>query len=115
MPGFDRTGPNGQGSRTGRGMGDCQGQGTVSRPMRGGGGAGFGGRRFGGQSFGAGGGRGMGMRMRNRFFAQAAQPEDNVAAEAIDELYDQVETLKEQIAKLTSHLEKAEPEKEQKA
>lgn len=105
MPGFDRTGPNGQGPKTGRGMGDCQVQETVNRPMRGGRGAGFGRRRFGGQGFGAGCGRGMGMKM---------QPDDNVAAEAIDELYNQVEALKEQIAKLTSPLEKTDPEKEQK-
>lgn len=114
MPGFDRTGPNGQGPKTGRGMGDCQVQETVNRPMRGGRGAGFGGRRSGGHSFAGGSGRGMGMRMRNRFFAQDSQTENNVAAEAIDELYNQVEALKEKINNLTSHLEKAESEKEQK-
>jgi len=114
MPGFDRTGPNGQGPKTGRGMGDCQVQETVNRPMRGGRGAGFGGRRSGGQGFGAGGGRGMGMRMRNRNLAQDPQIDGNVTNEALDELYNQVEMLREQVAELTSQLKKAEPDKEQK-
>ncbi len=33
MPTKDGTGPNGQGSRTGRGMGNCAGQGGNSRPF----------------------------------------------------------------------------------
>ena len=33
MPFGDGTGPNGQGPRTGRGMGNCAGQGGVGRPF----------------------------------------------------------------------------------
>lgn len=115
MPGFDRTGPNGQGPRTGWGMGDCSTQETTAQPMRGGRGRGMGRRGFGGQGFGAGGGRGMGMRMRNRFFAQNNVPIANAPTEEIDELYNMVETLREQVAELSSRLEKTDPDKEQKS
>ena len=50
MPGYDRTGPRGQGSMSGRGQGPCAGSGENIRP------------RFG--SFG-----GFGRGWRNRFFA----------------------------------------------
>ena len=50
MPFNDGTGPNGQGSRTGRGKGNCAGQSGTERPV------GFGrGRRGGGR------GRGLGV------------------------------------------------------
>jgi anion-transporting ArsA/GET3 family ATPase len=51
--------------------------------------------------------------MRNRVFAQNAPVVDNVATEDIDELYNQVETLKEQVAELTSLLTKAKADKDQ--
>ena len=57
MPRGDRTGPNGQGPMTGRGLGPC--------------GRGFGVRR----GFGGGRGRGFGRGFRWRFFAPA-YPED---------------------------------------
>lgn len=47
MPFNDGTGPNGQGSRTGRGMGNCAGQGRSGRPF--------------GSGRGHGGGRGQGV------------------------------------------------------
>lgn len=51
MPLNDGTGPNGQGSRTGRGQGNCTGQGGVERPF----GLGLGrGRRGGGRGRGLG-------------------------------------------------------------
>lgn len=64
MPGFDRTGPQGAGARTGRGMGRCVGG---ADPRFGGrpGAAGFGGRGgFGGGGQFAGGGRGIGRAAR---------------------------------------------------
>jgi len=70
---------------------------------------------FGGQGFGAGGGRGMGMRMRNRFFAQNNAPAGAAPTEEIDELYNMVETLREQVAELSSRLDKADTDKEQKS
>ncbi len=115
MPGFDRTGPNGQGPRTGWGTGDCPTQETTAQPMRGSRGRGMGRRGFGGQGFSAGGGRGMGMRMRNRFFAQNNAPAANAPGAEIDELYNMVETLREQVAELSSRLEKTDPDKEQKS
>ncbi len=42
MPGFDRTGPNGQGPMTGRGMGNCQAAGSGHMPRGRRGGCGFG-------------------------------------------------------------------------
>lgn len=107
MPGMDRTGPNGQGPRTGRGMGSCgggrgrgagfggtgRGQGYGFGPARG---QGFGrGRGFGpgsGGAFGLGYGRGMGCGRgfgggrgrRNGFYATGLTgwERDAMAAEA---------------------------------
>ncbi|GAB1353487.1 hypothetical protein MASR1M12_22230 [Erysipelotrichia bacterium] len=53
MPGFDRTGPNGQGPMTGCGMGCCQAVDQTGRMPVG---------RRGGCGFGRGGGRGRGLR-----------------------------------------------------
>jgi hypothetical protein len=51
MPNRNGTGPNGQGTRTGRGLGNCSGQGGsgsgTGRGMERGGGRGKGGRRLG--------------------------------------------------------------------
>lgn len=75
MPNLDRTGPMGEGERTGRGRGRCIDEGTENYPQRGygygrgrgrgpgrgpGGGRGFG--RGGGRGFGFGQGRGFGPR-----------------------------------------------------
>lgn len=79
--------------------------------MRGGKGRCMGRHGFGGQGFAVGGGRGIGM--RNRFFAQNSQVADNVKTEDIDELYNNVETLKKQVAELGSRLAKAETDKNQ--
>ena len=74
MPGRDGTGPMGQGSLTGRGLGNCVASGT---PALAGGAAmasGFGGRRRGfGRGFGRALGWGLGfgkgrLRFRSRFF-----------------------------------------------
>ena len=47
MPGFDKTGPTGQGAQTGRKMGRCKTENETSR-----------------DEFTTGGGRGMGRRLR---------------------------------------------------
>lgn len=70
MPGFDRTGPRGQGPLTGRGMGYCEEEGII--PARG---YGLGRGRGLGRGAGRGFGRGIGqqgfgrMAMRNIAFA----------------------------------------------
>lgn len=61
MPGRDRTGPMGMGSRTGRGAGFCSGSGMPGSVNSGFGRGGFGFRRGGGRGF-SGYGRGMGGR-----------------------------------------------------
>lgn len=57
MPGFDRTGPEGKGAKTGRGMGKCNPQKDVTDETRSGKGLG----RGQGQGKGRGRGRGKGM------------------------------------------------------
>ncbi|MBN2052797.1 DUF5320 domain-containing protein [Candidatus Woesearchaeota archaeon] len=71
MPGYDGTGPRGEGSRTGRGMGYCRptggagyaprGAGRGSAPYGGGRGRAFGGGRGAGFGRGMGFGRGLGF------------------------------------------------------
>ena len=61
MPGFDRTGPRGQGALTGGGRGPCGGGRYTNRGYNTGYGLGRGGRPYGGgRGFGRGGGWGMG-------------------------------------------------------
>jgi hypothetical protein len=78
MPGGDRTGPQGEGPRTGRGLGDCAprkdkdgnviepllGLGRGGFPWGGGRGRGWGGGRGNGRGFGRGGGAGVRYRQR---------------------------------------------------
>ena len=102
MPGFDRSGPMGQGSRTGRGMGYCTG---YAQP---GYGAGYGGAGFGRGRRGRGGG------FRHRWFqnqgapfsggwapmpAAAPNPEDERRA-----LRDQAEALRRQLNEIDKRL-----------
>lgn len=98
MPGRDRTGPQGAGPRTGRGLGDCGS--TTNSPAPG----------FGG-GFGFGRGRGgMGRGRRNRFFAAGVPgrvpptPEQEVAdLKAQAELMKgQLEAIQKRIEQLTS-------------
>jgi len=98
MPGRDRTGPIGAGSRTGRGMGYCGS--TTANPVFGfGGGLGF--RR---------GRGGMGRGWRHRFYATgvpgrvALTPESEVAdlkAQA-DWLKEELDAIQKRIEQLTS-------------
>lgn len=66
MPGGDRTGPRGQGSKTGRGMGFCGG---ARAPGFGTPGLDSAARGLAGGGWGRGGGRGRGWRHRNLFHA----------------------------------------------
>ncbi|MEN8165756.1 MAG: DUF5320 domain-containing protein [Acidobacteriota bacterium] len=68
MPGRNRTGPLGQGTKTGRGLGDCGGAAAYDQAPAFGRGRGMGGG--GGQ--GRGRGRGMGRGLGRGFGAQAA-------------------------------------------
>jgi len=78
MPFNDGTGPNGQGPRTGRGMGNCAGQGGAGRPF------GMGrGRRGGGR------GRGLGVN----------------AGQGNSWIQTQIDELKAAIEKLTERLD----------
>ena len=88
MPGYDRTGPAGQGAMTGRGMGYC----NASRGAGNAGPLGMGCRRGWG-----GGGRGF----RNRFFnapVQAAGQEDRISQlqDRITDLQDELTLLRQQ-------------------
>jgi len=60
MPGLDKTGPRGQGSRTGRGLGYCPPSGVAGQSPAGRSGYGRGFRRF-GRGLGLGQGRGFGF------------------------------------------------------
>jgi hypothetical protein len=80
MPFGDGTGPNGQGSRTGRGMGNCAGQGGAGRVR------------------GIGRGRGLGLGI-NATPAQGnswIQNQLNDLQAAIQQLTDQVDGMKNQ-------------------
>ena len=102
MPGFDRRGPMGQGSRTGRGMGYCTGA------IQPGYGAGYGGGAFGGGRQGRGGG------FRRRWFqgqptplAGGWAPMPYTAANPEDErrfLKDQADALRRQLDEIDKRL-----------
>ena len=115
MPAFDGTGPMGQGSQTGRGLGNCNPannpneQQNIQRPLGGafrrGGGGGFGGgfgRGFGG---GAGYGRGFSWRANNSYAPPVAyEPQDELQS-----LTNEAKQMKENldaINKRISELEK---------
>ncbi len=70
MPGGDRTGPRGLGSRTGRGLGYCTGYDTPGYTR----GPGMGLGRSHGRSWGGGYGRGRGWGYRSPIYAPAYAP-----------------------------------------
>lgn len=96
MPGCNRTGPAGQGQRTGRGRGSCNTSiDTLSFPG----------------TQGAGFGRGMGRRRGNQFarnqdsvFAQ--YPEDNV--QEIDMLKTEANAIKQTLEQINSQIKNLE-------
>ncbi len=112
MPGFDNTGPNGQGQGTGRRMGPC----FSSNYQRG-----AGGRRMGNRQMGARGqGQGQGFRFqRNRFANQTepvAEPYDDVTM--IDDQANNIEqrmnNIEEKLDALLKNLAPASPASEKK-
>jgi uncharacterized protein DUF5320 len=97
MPRGDKTGPQGLGSMTGRGMGSCTGNenpGNNSSTRTGRGrGRGF----FGG--FGQGGAKGFG-RGTGRFQDQNSETEKNGLEDEVSMLKGQMKILEEQLAKM---------------
>lgn len=115
MPGFDKSGPTGNGPRTGRGMGQCAGGENSSdaivpeeRPLRG---VGRGGRPWGGghgrcfgRGRGRGGGRGQGW---NRRIAEGGSllpvvdsTGETVGQSLIEQLFAAIEQLTTRVAAL---------------
>ena len=90
MPGFDKTGPAGQGPMTGRGMGNCVSgeNGNVQRPM--------------GRGLGLGGGRGRGCGngrgFRNRVNTAPVQSNDQMMQmqQRINQLETELSALRQQ-------------------
>ncbi|MBN1338929.1 MAG: DUF5320 domain-containing protein [Bacteroidales bacterium] len=102
MPGGDRTGPNGLGPMTGRGMGYCGGSG---RPES----AGL--QMGGGRGFGRGPGRGMRNRFRNwrnGLFGDAPNDvtEKNLLEIEAKRLREQMESIEKRLAELQQGEEK---------
>ena len=99
MPRGDRTGPEGQGQRTGRGLGNCTGNQSAGFTRGQGTGFGFGNRA--GRGVGRGGGFGMG-----RGFYQndipAAQPQENT-----DSLKNEARSLMDRMKGLLEAIEKS--------
>lgn len=73
MPRFDGTGPQGQGARTGRGMGNCVTSDTPAQQPIYGAGQGGGGRGGAGQGGGRGGGRGFASGKGRKFVSGGKQ------------------------------------------
>lgn len=102
MPGFDRTGPNGQGPMTGRAMGCCQTAdqtGHVPVGRRGGCGFGRGGGRGLRQGFGPAAGRGRYRNIEADF--EQVEPVDVEGREdGRIEMQNQIDLLKVQLAEI---------------
>lgn len=102
MPRGDRTGPNGQGSKTGRAAGFCSGNnepGCTSAGGRGGMG-GLGARRGAGRGLGRGMNQGMGRGVRQRLRdmpAAAPSSEDEALSRKAQELEQQIAEIKDQL------------------
>lgn len=85
MPYGDKTGPDGQGARTGRGLGNCNGQGGAGRGV--------------GRGLGRGGGRGMGRGLgRGRGLGYANQGNSWLEFQ-LSNLQAAIEKLTEQLSK----------------
>jgi hypothetical protein len=104
MPRGDRTGPNGLGSRTGRGAGYCSGNNEPGYTTAGGrgGAGGLGGRRGGGRGLGLGRGlnRGAGLGLRQRF---GGAPEE-IPPTQKEDLSRKAQELEAQIAEIKNQL-----------
>ena len=109
MPAGDRTGPMGQGPRSGRAMGYCSGNdepgysyGSGARGMRQGAGRGFRNRQFFNSSFR---GRGMGLRFSNQDSSNQASSSN------LEEMKEYIEDLKNQVTLLEKDLKNISQEK----
>ena len=98
MPGFDQTGPRGEGPRTGGGRGNCAPDGSVTpnpQPVYGVGRGGY--PRGGGRGRCFGGGRGFGRGMANRGWPVAPA---NTERNDVEELTREVAALRKELADL---------------
>jgi|SRR6056297_2322120 len=102
MPGFDRTGPVGAGSMTGRQLGRCVGN-LPGRGLRG-----FG-RGFRG-GYGRGYGRGPGFRLGSRFWDDPGDYWPDVSDETL--LENEARALKDHLSRVEQQLEKMRKGKE---
>ena len=110
MPGGDRTGPNGDGALTGKGLGDCGG--NTQGPIRGRGfGRGFGmgmGRGRGrGPGLGRGMGRGFGFGANTGNYYNNApelnpQQETDILKEEIKAMQNDIDSAKQRLSELES-------------
>jgi hypothetical protein len=82
MPYGDKTGPDGQGARTGRGLGNCNGQGGAGRGV--------------GRGLGRGGGRGLG---RGRGLGSNANQGNSWLGDQLSSLQAAIEKLTEKLGK----------------
>ncbi len=112
MAGRDKTGPQGMGPMTGRGMGSCadyDGPEIPADAARGGGGRGRGWRARDGRGrnagFGQGRGRGFGYGWRR---AENELPKELAAAPALSSLAQEVADLRVQLAALTAKISEKE-------
>jgi hypothetical protein len=108
MPGFNRTGPQGAGSMTGRQLGPCNDNNRDVQP-RGNRNRGAGFRRKPGWGAGRKGGRGFGFRWGNPFAGAPGYYEDATAGEG--SLENDVRYLKDQLSEAEKELEQLRKEK----
>ena len=109
MPGFDGTGPMGQGPMTGGGFGYC-GAGYRARTM-----GGFGRGRGAGRGFRAGFGRGLGGRAFQRAWGSGYGPADREAyymdpAEKVDVLREEAAALQAELDSINRTIQDLESE-----
>jgi len=98
MPGFNGTGPGGQGSMTGRRMGACASNDYPENGMRFNAGRGFGRGHQGG--FAGRRGMGMGQGFRNRNFENISEvSEKTIIENEINSLKDQLSFLEDKLSK----------------
>ncbi len=100
MPGLDRTGPNGQGSTTGRGMGYCSGNNPAEAPNP------FGMGRRNGKGFHRrfGNNNGLGLQFRHQFRNSLFNSGSSTATET--NIENEISNLKNQLAELEKKLNK---------
>jgi len=95
MPQGDRTGPNGQGPMTGRGMGFCSGSNTPGYMNSGS-----------GRGMGRGFGRGRGFGFRQGFVQPQVQPQVITEAQEKEMLKQELEAIKAEQSEIEAQLKK---------